>query len=327
MSVPRSREAASCRAVLWVVLLLLGGVTLPAAGEGLSSGIPELIARLDDELFAVRQGADQKLLELGKPALPALLEATRSNSPEKRVRAAKLIRRIRARIIRGEFEQMGKLADADLKVEHAMWAVALFLDPELEKKAVTGALDKMAVAVREKLGEEAEPKDRPPARAMAALVSVLKDQYGLVGDTMTYQDPDNSSVHRVIARRKGLPILLSEIAVAVSRRLELPVVGLGIPGRYMIKYDGRKAPDGAPKKDIIINPFEGWRETSVRELIMTVPGFDAGKHLLEFPARLTILRIMRNMENHATVKGQQELVSTILDCYPLVAGPNVPLFR
>ena len=48
----------------------------------------------------------------------------------------------------------------------------------------------------------------------------------------------------MIARRKGLPILLSEIAVAVARRLELPVVGLGIPGRYMIKYEGRRAPAG-----------------------------------------------------------------------------------
>jgi len=322
MSVPRLREAT----FLGLVLVLVGGMLSPGAGES-APGIQALIESLDDESFAVWNEADERLLGFGKAALPALLQASRSDSPEKRVRSVKLIRRIRDGIIRAEFERMGKLADADLEVEHAMWAIALLLDPELEKKVVTKALDEIAAAVRKKLGEGAEPKDRPPARAMAALIAVLKNQYGLTGDMITYQHPDNSSVHRVIARRKGLPILLSEIAVAVSRRLELPVVGLGIPGRYMIKYDGRKAPGGEPEKDIIINPFEGWRETSVRELSMTVPGFDADEHLLESPARLTILRIMRNMENHAMVKGRQELVRLILDCYPFVAGPNLPLFR
>ncbi|MCH2062754.1 MAG: transglutaminase-like domain-containing protein [Roseibacillus sp.] len=322
MSVPRLREAT----FLGLVLVLVGGMLFPVAGEP-EPGIEALIERLDDERFAVRDEADRKLLELGQVALPALLEASESDSPEKRVRSAKLVRRIREGIIRGEFERMGKLADADLEVEHAMWVIALLLDPELEKEAVTKSLDEIATAVRKELGEGVEPRDRPPARAMAALIAVLKNQYGFAGDMVTYQHPDNSSVHRVIARRKGLPILLSEIAVAVSRRLELPVVGLGIPGRYMIKYDGRKAPGGEAGKDIIINPFEGWRETSVRELRLTVPGFEPDEHLQESPARLTILRIMRNMESHATVKGRQELVSTILDCYPLVAGPNLPLFR
>ncbi|MEM7268417.1 MAG: transglutaminase family protein, partial [Pseudomonadota bacterium] len=39
-------------------------------------------------------------------------------------------------------------------------------------------------------------------------------------------------IHRVLERKKGLPILLSEIAVAVAGRLDLPIVGLEIPGRY-----------------------------------------------------------------------------------------------
>ena len=322
MPVPRSRDAA----FLGLVLFVVGVMGSPVPGES-EPGIEALIESLDDESFGVRNEADEKLLGLGKDALPALLEASRSDSPEKRVRAIKLVGRIREGIIRGEFERIGKLADADLEVEHAMWAIALLLDPELEKKVVTEALDEIAAAVRKKLGEGGELMSRPPAQAMAALIAVLKDQYGLAGDRITYQHPDNSSVHRVITRRKGLPILLSEIAVAVSRRLELPVVGLGIPGRYMIKYDGGKVPAGEPEKDIIINPFEGWRETSVRELSMTVPGFDADEHLLESPTRLTILRIMRNMESHAMVKGQRELVGTIRECYSLVAGANFPLFR
>ena len=115
--------------------------------------------------------------------------------------------------------------------------------------------------------------------------------------------------------------------MAVARRLELPVVGLGIPGRYMIKYDGRRAPDGAPAGDIIINPFEQWREMTVRDLVFSVPGFDADEHLQESPVRLTILRIMRNMESHAMVVGRRDLREEIQACYGLLAGPGAPRFR
>ncbi len=313
-------------ALLGLIMALWVGATSALAGEP-EAGIQTIVESLDDESFAVRDAADRKLLEIGKPALAALRKAARSDSPEKRVRATKLVRRIREGIIRAEFEKMGKMDDEDLEVEHALWAVSLFLDPELEKKEVTTTLDEIADAVREKLGKEKVPGSLPPAEAMTGLISVLKEQYGLVGDTTTYQNPDNSSIHRVIARRKGLPILLSEIAVAVARRLELPVVGLGIPGRYMIKYEGRRAPAGQPREDIIINPFEGWQEIGVRDLVFSVPGFDADEHLQQSPARLTILRIMRNMENHAGVKEKQELVSIIRECYQLVAGGRFPLFR
>ena len=309
------------------VLLMLLGALASVAASGSEEEIQVLVERLDDERFAVRDKADRKLREIGKPALPALRKASGSESPEQRVRARNLVRKIQREIVRREFERMGKMADVDLDVEHAMWAVSLFLDPELEKEEIGKELDEIAAAVRKQMGKEKKPADLSPEEAMKALVFVLKEECLFTGDTTTYQHPDNSSVYRVLRRKRGLPILLSEIAVAVARRLELPVVGLGIPGRYMIKYDGRRAPDGAPAGDIIINPFEQWREMTVRDLVFSVPGFDADEHLQESPVRLTILRIMRNMESHAMVVGRRDLREEIQACYGLLAGPGAPRFR
>ena len=286
-----------------------------------------LILDLGAEVFAVRDGADRKLLELGKDVLPALLEAARSSdSPEIRVRSRTLVAKIRSRVLRSEFELMGRQADNELDVEKAMWVIALFLDPDLDREVLTGKLDAMAAAVRKRIGRKVKPADLPPEKAMTALVTALRDDFGLAGDRATSQHPDNSSTHRVILRRKGLPIALSEIAVAVAGRLDLPVVGLGIPGRYMIKYDGARGPAAPDREDIIINPFEGWRRMTVAELSRNVGGFDPDEHLVKCPPRETILRMMRNMENHALVTGREDLVEAIRDCYELV-DPDRLRFR
>ena len=307
-------------------LVLAAALSLGSAAEP-DTEIEGLVDRLDDERFAVRDSADRILREIGKAALPALRRASESDSPEKRVRARTLVQKIQREIVRREFERMGKLADADLEVERAMWAVSLFLDPELEQAQLARSLDEIALAVRKRIGEDRKPQDLPPADAMKALIFVLKEEFLLSGDIATYQHPDNSSAYRVLRRKKGLPILLSEIAVAVARRLELPVVGLGIPGRYMIKYDGGRAPGEEPGSDIIINPFEQWREMTIRDLVFSVPGFDADEHLQELPVRLKILRIMRNMESHALVTGRRKLQEEIRACYTLLAGPGAARFR
>lgn len=315
----------------WMAVGLMAWSIVPiaqAAGEKEvgAAEIAKWISQLDNEEFAIRRGADRKLLECGKVAIPSLLAAAKSDSPELKVRAAKLVERIRQRIVLQEFELIGKQKDEDVDVEHAMWAMALLLDPDLERKTVSEQLDAMAAAVRKKVGDQIAPKDLPPEKAVAVLVSVLRDDFGLAGDTKSYSHPDNSSIQRVIARKKGLPILLSEIAVAVAKRLEIPIVGLGIPGRYMIKYDAARAPAGHEKKMIIINPYEGWREMTVVELRRAILGFNPVEDLFASPPRDTIHRMLRNMANHASFKGRRELVAAILDCAELVepGGRLVP---
>lgn len=58
--------------------------------------IAELITNLGDVRFKVRQVAHQKLVGIGKPALPQLKKAARSEEVEIRMRAAKIIKEIEA---------------------------------------------------------------------------------------------------------------------------------------------------------------------------------------------------------------------------------------
>jgi len=293
------------------------GESAPAVPDEL---IEQRVAELDDERFAVRERAKAALLEIGKPAVDSLLKAAKSDSPERRIRARELVEAIRFRSLSGRFQALGDQAEEDLDVEHGMWVVALILDPDLEKKTITARLDAMAAAIRKEIGN-AKPASLPPAKFMEIFTGVLKEDFGLRGDEATYHHPDNSSVHRVMERKKGLPILLSEIAVAVGRRLEVPIVGLGIPGRYMFKYDGAQAPEGQIKEDIIVDPFGGWVEVSPAQLAQAIAGFDPRTDLLPSPRRVTLVRMLNNLRSDAFEQRQFRLAEAV-GAYQLLLNPH-----
>ena len=61
---------------------------------------------------------------------------------------------------------------------------------------------------------------------------------GFAGNRDDYYDPRNSYLHHVIERRTGIPITLSIVTIELGRRLGVPVVGVGMPGHFLVR-DGR----------------------------------------------------------------------------------------
>jgi hypothetical protein len=58
---------------------------------------------------------------------------------------------------------------------------------------------------------------------------------GFRGNTEHYEDPDNSYLDCVLARRTGIPITLSVVLIEVGRRLGVPIVGIGMPGHFLAR--------------------------------------------------------------------------------------------
>jgi regulator of sirC expression with transglutaminase-like and TPR domain len=78
----------------------------------------------------------------------------------------------------------------------------------------------------------------------------LFEEIGIRGDSDDYYDPLNSCLNQVISRRRGIPITLSVLYMEISRRLEQPVFGIGLPGHFVVQYN-----DG--KYSTFIDPFHG----------------------------------------------------------------------
>lgn len=57
----------------------------------------------------------------------------------------------------------------------------------------------------------------------------------LAGNSADYADPRNSFLSDVLDRRLGLPVSLSVLAIEVGGRVGVPVVGIGMPGHFLVR--------------------------------------------------------------------------------------------
>ena len=57
---------------------------------------------------------------------------------------------------------------------------------------------------------------------------------GFQGDNEDYYSPFNSILHKVIERKKGQPILLSALYIALGRSVGLPLQPIGFPGHFLV---------------------------------------------------------------------------------------------
>ncbi len=115
--------------------------------------------------------------------------------------------------------------------------------PDLDLEEYINALDTMAFELLERL-----PDERYPMRVIQSINKYLYDDLGFYGNTKTYYDPRNSFLNDVIERRTGIPITLAVVYLEVARRIDFPMVGVGMPGHFLIRPD-------IPDMDIFVDAF------------------------------------------------------------------------
>lgn len=288
-------------------------VWAPAAAEEPArpaADVEELLAGLDSDRFAVRERSERELVQMGYPVLAAVNRAAQTGGPEVRRRARRISFEIEHRALLQEFSRLAaQTDDLGIDLEQGMLLIARISNPGASRAEIDRQLDALASRVRLKLGPQADPRRADPRQVVEAVRQVLFVEEGFTGKPANYDDPGNSSLERVLATHQGLPVLVSHVIVAVADRLQVPMVGLQIPGRYMVKYDGSRAPAGFPPSDIIIDPFNG-RVLRVDELEEFVARtgwiFDPLKHLAPSPKRATLARMLRNLVGDFEAAGQHQ---------------------
>ncbi len=122
--------------------------------------------------------------------------------------------------------------DAQIDLAKAALYIAQEEYPHLKIAPYLNALDIMAAEVEERL-----PVERYPLRIIQSLNQYFYNDLGFTGNTSDYYDPRNSFLNEVINRRTGIPITLSLVYMEVARRIEFPMVGIGMPGHFLIRPD------------------------------------------------------------------------------------------
>ena len=104
--------------------------------------------------------------------------------------------------------------------------------PDLDIEEYAGRIERMARRAA------ALAPDLDPQRTLAALNQVVFEQADLRGNRDDYYDPRNSFLNDVLDRGLGIPITLSIIYMEVACRIGLHLVGVGMPGHFLLKHYG-----------------------------------------------------------------------------------------
>lgn len=144
---------------------------------------------------------------------------------------------------------MPSFAELAATPDAALDLLALALAAELRDVDVAGAIAKLDVLGGELSRAAGRTSGAPEALALAC-GQVLGVAHGFTGDREDYDHPDNSMLDIVLARRRGLPILLSVVYVEVARRAGIPLAGVGLPGHFVVGHFGTDPP-------LLIDPFAG----------------------------------------------------------------------
>ncbi|HEU4919317.1 MAG TPA: transglutaminase-like domain-containing protein [Candidatus Limnocylindrales bacterium] len=188
---------------------------------------------------------------------------------------------------RARFARLVAQPDADIDLAAGALAIAADGRPDVDSDATLAIIDGLAERVRLRLdvGDS-------QTHVLDRLHDVLYREAGFRGPTAAeFHDPANSLLDAVCRRRIGLPISLAIVELEVAWRIGLPLVGIGLPGHFIV---------GGPGGVLIDPAGEGRRLTpdDCQALIRRSVGdgvlFHAG--MLRPAGRRDILvRVLRNL--------------------------------
>lgn len=196
-----------------------------------------------------------------------------------------------------EIAHLGLVDDDEIAIEAAALELAALDHPTESLTRHLALFDQLEGRLR----LSGRLADTAVARA-AALSKLIFEEERFQGDRETYDDPANANMIEVLKRRRGLPVSLSIIYVALARRLGWPAHALNTPGHVLVRLGLDPAPT-------LIDPFNGGSVVDGEQLVSLMTGmlgeggtFDA-EHLAPLSNRLVLVRLLMNQATRAEQAG------------------------
>lgn len=254
-----------------------------------------LINLLGDDDPAIYRTVRDKIMSLGEEAGEWLRPHRLSSDPLLRRRAREIVRHFDRQEADTWFLAFCLKHGEEFDIEEGIWLLGLTQYPDINVEAYRALLDNFAFELKERIDSNESGKE-----ILTTINNYLFDELGFTGDEESYYDPQNSYLNRVIDRRKGNPINLSLLYLLLARRLQLPMVGIGLPGHFICRYQSTAS-------EIYVDAFHHGKFLTKADCIQYLM---SGNHGLqdEFLAPVSTRRVlMRICSNLHQIYSQMEL--------------------
>jgi regulator of sirC expression with transglutaminase-like and TPR domain len=245
-----------------------------------------LISLLADDDTKVYRTVRQTLLSYGPGCSEWMRQHTLSNDPILRRRATEIIQHFARQDADTQFLAFCLNQGEDFDLENGVLLLSRTQYPLINPEGYSAVLDDYAGELRERLD-----LNGPADQILRVVSDYLFRELKFTGDEQNFYDPENSYFNCVLDRRVGNPISLSLLYLLVSRRLRLPVAGVGLPGHFLCRYQSSRA-------ELYVDAFHGGRLLAkadcVKHVIQLRQRFDESC-LAPVSARRILLRICANL--------------------------------
>lgn len=246
--------------------------------------IRALIHLLGDDDIKTAQIARKTLIEARSQAESYLEEARTSSDPHVRTRVYSILERLRLDELGKRFDRFCEMPSAWIDLEEGAFLIAEAGYPSVNRSHYRTMLDDMAQEFKRRM-------DRGMGRGRELIEGFNQyffEDLGFAGNQDGYYDPDNSYINQVLDRRLGIPISLSAVYLLIARRLRIPVVGIGMPGHFLLQYND----------SLFIDPFHKGRLLNRGECVQFLMNNGFGFHpayLSPTPTRFMLVRMLTNL--------------------------------
>jgi regulator of sirC expression with transglutaminase-like and TPR domain len=260
---------------------------LGTSPAGLSESQREaLISLLTDDDPAIHQMVRGRLLSYGPTARDWLRPHTLSDNPVLRRRAREIIDHQNREAADARFLEFCRRRTEDFDLEEATGLLARTRYPDLNLSAYSALFDLWAERLRERLQPGQTARE-----TLGVINSFLFEDLRFTGFEQYNDDVDCCYLNRVVDRRRGNPIGMCAIYLFITRRLNLPVAGIGLPGHFICRYQ-------SSTEEIYLDCFRGGTFLTKRDCygFLLRSHFDLSDRLLApVSTRLMLLRMCNNL--------------------------------
>jgi serine protease Do len=272
---------------------------------------PAIIAEMREEVEAWKLAPASKL-----PAESKLLKAPTDGIRMLRDRAAFLetqatqLRKLAQMVHQGRvLDDLAKLtekAEADIDLLRCALLIAKLDNEDLETETYAREVDRLAREIGASV-----PKDADEDKKLEAMNRALFKERGFHGSRHDFYARNNSYLNEVIDDREGLPITLSVLYLEIARRLDLKVVGVALPGHFVVRHEPKDLPS------YIIDVFEGGTtmtdKQAMEKIVRETGSLPKRKDFLAAGKKLILKRMLHNLLSIAAAEKDRNGMLRYLD--------------
>jgi len=218
----------------------------------------------------------------------------------------KLAHRVYQNRVLDDLAKLTNKEDADIDLLRGALLIAKLDNEDLDTETYAREVERLARDIAASV-----PKDADDEKKLEALNTALFKERGYHGSRHDFYARNNSYLNEVIDDREGLPITLSVLYMELARRLNVNVVGVALPGHFVVRFEPKDLPP------YIIDVFEGGTTMTNKEamerIVKATGALPKKKDFLAASKKSILMRMLHNLVSIADAEKDRDGMLRYLD--------------